>query len=98
MLSGSTPAGGLAVLRIRFLPMWGPSTNAGLQVNSALGKVPDEHPIDGIRLTFEGASGEYDQEPNGRTMFVLTGPGFSAAQKPPAPAAETNPAPSEIQQ
>jgi hypothetical protein len=46
MLSGSMPAGGLAVLRIRLLPMWGPSRNAVLQVNCALGKVPDEHPTD----------------------------------------------------
>jgi len=98
MLSGSMPAGGLAVLRIRFLPMWGPSRDAVLQVNCALGKLRDEHPIDGIRLTFEVASGEYDQEPNGRTMFVLTRLGFSAAQKPPARAAETNAAPGEIQQ
>ena len=43
MFSGSMPAGGLAVLRIRLLPVLGFAKNATLQVNCALGKVPDEH-------------------------------------------------------
>jgi hypothetical protein len=42
MLSGSMPAGGLAILRIRLLLMWGVPRTATLQVNCALGKVPDE--------------------------------------------------------
>ena len=79
MLSGSMPAGGLAVLRIRLLPMWGPSRNAALQVNCALGKVPDEHQAEGIRLTFEGGGSEFDQEISGRAMFLLTRPGASPA-------------------
>jgi hypothetical protein len=96
MLLGSVPAGGLAVMRIRLLPMWGPSTNAVLQVNCALGKVPDEHPTDGIRLTLEGG-GEFDQEQSGRTMFVLTRLGISPTPKPPAPSGEANAAPAETQ-
>ena len=48
------PAGGLAVLRIRLLPMWGPPRNAVLQVNCALGKVPEERQTEGIRLTLRG--------------------------------------------
>jgi hypothetical protein len=35
MLSGPMPAGGLAVFRIRLMPMWGPSKTAMLQVNCA---------------------------------------------------------------
>jgi len=97
MLSGSMPAGGLAVLRIRFLPMWGPPRNAVLQVNCALGNVPDEHPTDGIGLTFEGG-GEFDLEPSGRTMFVLTRPGAGPERKSPASGGETNPAPPQAQQ
>jgi hypothetical protein len=98
MLSGSMPAGGLALLRIRLLPMWGPSRTAVLQVNCALGKVPDEHPTDGIRLTFEGGDGEFDQEPSGRTMFVLMRLGASPAPKSPTSGDETNPAPAQAQQ
>ena len=54
MRSGPMPAGGLAVFRIRLLPIWGASKTALLQVNCALGKVPDEHQTEGIRLAFEG--------------------------------------------
>jgi hypothetical protein len=79
MLSGPMPAGGLAVFRIRLLPVRGASKTARLQVNCALGKVPDEHQTEGIRLAFEGGGGEFDQESSGRTLFVLTRPGASAA-------------------
>jgi len=78
-LSGSLPSGGLAVIRIRVLPMWGPSRTAVLQVNCALGKVPDERQTEGIRLSFEGGGGEFDQEISGRTLFVLTRPGAGVA-------------------
>jgi hypothetical protein len=83
MLAGPMPAGGLAVFRIRLLPMWGPSRNAVLQVNCALGKVPEEHQTEGIRLAFEGGGVEFDQEISGRTLFLLTRPGASAAPKAP---------------
>jgi hypothetical protein len=98
MLSGPMPAGGLAVFRIRLLPMWGASRIATLQVNCALGKVPDEHPTEGIRLVFEGGGGEFDQEISGRTMFVLTRPGANpASTKSPDTNAEPNPASAEVQ-
>ena len=98
MLSGSMPAGGLAVLRIRLLPMWGPPRNAVLQVNCALGKAPEEHSTDGIRLTFEGGGGEFDQEPSGRTMFVSTRLAVNPAPKPAATGEQTNPPPAQVQQ
>jgi hypothetical protein len=97
MFSGSMPAGGLAVLHIRLLPMWGPSRNAVLQVNCALGKVPDEHQTEGIRLTFEEGGSEFNEEVSGHTLFVLTKPGVSVAPKAPAPAVDQNPAPPEAQ-
>jgi len=97
MLSGSMPTGGLAVFRIRLLPMWGPPRNAVLQVNCALGKVPDEHPTDGIRLTFEGG-GEFDLEPSGRTMFVSTKLAAIPSPKPAATSDETRPQPAQAQQ
>jgi hypothetical protein len=95
---GSMPAGGLAVLRIRLLPVWGVSKTATLQVNCALGKVPDEHPTEGIRLAFQGGGAEFDEEVSGRTLFLMTRPGASAAAKAPAPEADTNLAPAEVPQ
>jgi hypothetical protein len=98
IFSGSMPAGGLAVFRIRLLPVWGLSKNATLQVNCAIGKVPPEHPVEGIRLAFERGGVEFDEEVSGRTLFVLTRPGASAASKAPAPEVDTNLAPAEVQQ
>jgi hypothetical protein len=98
MFAGSMPAGGLAVLHIRLLPVSGFARNATLQVNCALGKVPAEHQTEGIRLAFERGGAEYDEEISGRALFLLTRPGATAAAKAPAPEAETNPAPSDAQQ
>ncbi len=83
MFSGSMPAGGLAVFRIRLLPVWGLAKNATLEVNCALGKVPPEHPVEGIRLEFEGGGVEFDEEVSGRALFLLTRPGASAPPAPP---------------
>ena len=98
MLSGSMPSGGLAVIRIRLLPMRGPSRTAVLQVNCALGKVLEERQTEGIRRSFEGAGGEFDQEISGRTMFVLARSGPYPAPKLPAAEGEPKIAPAEAQQ
>jgi hypothetical protein len=98
MFSGSMPAGGRAVFRIRLLPVWGLSKSATLQVNCALGKAPPEHQVEGIRLAFEGRGVEFDQEISGRALFLLTRPGASAAAKAPAPEVDTKPTPTEVQQ
>jgi hypothetical protein len=98
MFSGSMAAGGRAVLRIRLFPVLGLSRNATLQVNCALGKVPPEHQVEGIRLAFEGGGAEFDQELGGRTLFLLTRPGALAAAKAPVPKVDTNPAPTEVPQ
>jgi hypothetical protein len=98
MFSGSMPAGGRAVLRIRLLPVWGGPKTATLQVNCALGKVPPEHQVEGIRLAFEGSGVEFDEEVSGRTLFLMTRPGASAAARAPVPEADTNPAPTEAPQ
>jgi hypothetical protein len=86
------------VLRIRLLPVLGFARNAILQVNCALGKVPSEHSVEGIRLAFEGGGIEFDEEISGRALFLLTRPGAGAATKAPAPEPDTNPAPTEVQQ
>lgn len=98
MFSGSMAAGGLAVLHIRLLPVSGFARNATLEVNCALGKVPAEHPTEGVRLAFGRGGVEYDEEVSGRAMFLLTRPGATAAAKAATPQAETNPAPTEAQQ
>lgn len=73
MPSGSMPTGGLAVFRIRLLPMSGPSTTAVLQVNCALGNVPREPSVEGIRL-LERNDAEYLEELGGRVMFLAMRP------------------------
>jgi hypothetical protein len=83
MFPGAMPAGGLAVFRIRLLPIWGVPKTATLEVNCALGKVPEERQTEGIRLAFEGGRVEFDEEVSGRTLFLLTRPGASAAPKAP---------------
>jgi hypothetical protein len=96
MFSGPMPAGGLAVFRIRLLPMRGVSRTARFEVNCALGKVPDEHPTEGIRLAFEGGGVAFDEEVSGHTLFLLTRPAASPAPNSPAPPDATNPAPAEV--
>ena len=98
MFSGPMAAGGRAVLRIRLMPVSGFAKNATLQVNCALGKVPDEHPTEGIRLAFEKGGVEFDQEISGRALFLLTKPGAIAAAKAPNPEVDTNPTPNKLQQ
>jgi hypothetical protein len=98
MFSGPMPAGGLAVLRIRLLPVLGFAKNATLQVTCALGRVPPEHQAEGIRLAVEGGGAEFDQEVSGRAIFLLTRPGASTRAKALTPKVDTDPEPNEVQQ
>jgi len=82
------PTVGLAVLRIRLLPLQGPSRNAVLQVNCALGDVPRERSVEGIRLSIEGNASDFSEEGSGCVMFVATRPKVSVTVKA-APAQET---------
>ena len=77
------PAGGLAVFRIRLLPLSGPQLNAVLEVNCALGNVPRERSVEGIRLTLERSNSEYSEEINGRVMFLSMRPGMSTPARVP---------------
>jgi hypothetical protein len=87
----STPTGGLAVFRIQLLPMSGLSTTAVLQVNCALGDVPRERSVEGIRLTLERSDSEYSEETNGRVMFLAMTPGMSTSVKAPQEDKATEP-------
>jgi hypothetical protein len=84
---GCTPTGGLAVFRIRFLPISGRSRTAVLQVNCALGDVPRERSMEGIRLTLEGNGADFSQEAGGRTMFMA----MRHAPGPPAKGPQREP-------
>lgn len=81
--SGPVPTGGLAVLRIRLVPLQGRSRNAVLQVNCALGDVPRERSVQGIRLSIEGDANDFSEEGSGRVMFLSIRPEVSGAVKAP---------------
>ncbi len=83
MSSGPLPTGGLAIFRIRLLPMFGPPRTAVLQVNCALGNVPRERSVEGIRLTSAGNGAEFSEEVSGRVMFLSMRPEVSIPAKTP---------------
>ncbi len=68
------PTGGLASFRIVLVPLSGITRTAVLEVNSALGHVPGERSIEGIRLGFSGDATEFSEEVSGRVMFLSTPP------------------------
>jgi hypothetical protein len=78
---GPTPTGGLAVFRIRLLPTSGAITTAVLQMNCALGDVPRERSVEGIRLTLEKNGSEFSEEAGGRLMFLSVRPEVNAPAK-----------------
>ena len=82
-------------MRIQLVPIWGPSRTARLEVNCALGKVPEERQTEGIRLSFGGSGSDFDQEVSGRTMFVMTRLGANPTPNSPGPPNGTNPPPAE---
>ncbi len=73
-LRGPMPAGGLALLRLQLLPDVGKPKEAFLQVNCAIGKVPENQQGDGIRLAVQGEDLKFDQKVSGRTLFMLRKP------------------------
>jgi hypothetical protein len=68
-ISSPMPTGGLAVFRILLMPMSGASKTAVLQVNCALGDVPSERSVEGIRLAIDNNGSEFSEETRGRVMF-----------------------------
>jgi hypothetical protein len=72
--SGPIPTGGLAIFRIRLLPILGSPRIAVLQVNCVLGAVPRERSVEGIRLAFERTNAEFAEETSGRVMFFSMRP------------------------
>lgn len=89
MLSGPMPTGGLAVFRIVLQPISGAIKTAVLQVNCALGDVPRERSVEGIRLVFEKGGNEFSEEVGGRVLFLS----MQLKVSPPANAAQQETAP-----
>jgi hypothetical protein len=79
--SGPLPTGGLGIFRILLMPMSGTTKTAVLQVNCALGDVPRERSVEGIRLTLERNGAEFSEEVSGRVMFLAMRPEVSASAK-----------------
>lgn len=83
------PTGGLGIFRIRLWPILGATKTAELQVNCALGSVPRERSVEGIRLTFEGSGNEFFEEVSGRVMFLSVRPEVKPQTKSPDPQPST---------
>ena len=78
MYRSPLPTGGLAKFRILLIPVSGTTRAAALQVNCALGAVPRERSVEGIRLTIETSGTEFSEEVGGRVMFLSIRPEVSA--------------------
>jgi len=83
--SGSMPTGGLAVFRILLYPVSGAAKTAVLEANCALGEVPRERAVEGVRLAFAGNGGEFSEEVSGRVMFLSMAPEVKAHAQSLAP-------------
>jgi hypothetical protein len=81
--SGLLPTGGLATFHILLMPILGPARTARLDVNCALGDVPRDRSVEGIRLQIDRNSTDYLEEAGGRVMFLATRPPVSATAKAP---------------
>ncbi len=63
------------------MPLSRTTKTAVLQVNCALGDVPRERSVEGIRLTLEKNGAEFSEEVSGRVMFLAMRPEVSAPAK-----------------
>jgi len=90
---GPLPTGGLAIFHILLMPLSGTPKPAVLQVNCALGEVPRERSVEGIRITLERNNSEYSEEAGGRVMFLATPLAASSSAK----ASEQEPAPGAME-
>jgi hypothetical protein len=68
--SGPMPTGGLGIFRVRLLTLSGAVKTGVLHVNCALGDVPRERSVEGIRLSLESERNDFSEEVSGRVMFL----------------------------
>jgi hypothetical protein len=67
----SMAAGGRAVFRVRMLPIVGAPRMATLEINCAVGQPPAERQLDGIKLTFEGAGLQFEEQGLLHSLFMV---------------------------
>jgi hypothetical protein len=84
LAAGPIASGHVTVIRIRLLADAGSPGDAILRVNCAKGKVPEDEPGDGVRLTIEGGGPVFDEQVSGRAVFLLQRPGPNFGWKRPA--------------
>ena len=77
-LAGSSRVGGLALIRVRLWPDRGAPKEAFLQVNCAVGKVPENQQGDGVRVAIQETGVKFAEKVSGRTMFLLRKSGPNA--------------------
>jgi hypothetical protein len=82
-VSAPMPTGGLGIFRIFLVSTSGATKTAVLQMNCALGDVPHERSIEGIRLTFGGSGNEFSEEVSGRVIFLAVRPEAKTPNKSP---------------
>jgi len=83
MPSVPMPTGGRAVFRVRLLTLSGAEKTGVLQVNCALGNVPQERSVEGTRLSLEGDRNDFSEEVGGRVIFLSMRPETSWTAKMP---------------
>jgi hypothetical protein len=83
MHSSPLPTGGLAIFRIILVPVSGTTKSAVLQVNCALGNVPRDRSVEGIRITLDRNNFEYSEGASGRVIFLASRSEVSTPAKMP---------------
>lgn len=80
--AGRLPMGGIAALHIVLIPVSGETKIVTVQLNSALGVVPQERAIEGVRMKLDSGL-EYVEEAGSRVMFLASTPEAKAPANSP---------------
>jgi hypothetical protein len=80
-LTGVVPTGGTMVLKVRLVPVVGLRRNATVELNCAMGNVPPERSIGGVRIAIEGKNAAYDESSGGGVIFLANPAGQGAADR-----------------
>jgi len=80
------------------LPVSGAAQDATLQVNCAIGTVPLDHQLEGVRLTIEGSGVQFDEEVSGVTLFLLLRPQLGMGPNAGAPRVGASAPPEDVRQ
>lgn len=84
-LTGVVPTGGMVVLKVRLVPVVGLQKNATVELNCAMGNVPQERSTGGIRIAVEGKTAAYDESSGGGVIFLANQFGATASDRTATP-------------